>query len=148
MSDATAPKIIKGEDLFIEISDKKCLHATKHTLTVNLNTEEISTIHALYWKYAVRTDWEAQADGVVVIDEENDENANSVEEILDLVLSKTPVNVTLKCSQAGLLSGTYTGTAYIDKFDIDSEVANKATYSIHLTSEHGELTKSSSDSSN
>lgn len=141
MSDPAPAKIIKGEDLFIEISSKKCLHATKHTLTVNLTTEEISTIHAMHWKYAVNTDWEAQADGVVVIDETNEANANTVEDILDLVLAKTPVTVTLKCSQTGLLSGTYSGTAYIDKFDLDSTVAERATYSIHLVSEKATLTK-------
>lgn len=141
MSDPAPAKIIKGEDLFIEIGSKKCLHATKHTLSVNLSTEEISTIHALNWKYAVNTDWECQADGVVVIDETNAANANTVEALLDIVLAKTPVTVTLTCSQTGLLTGTYTGTAYIDKFDLDSEVANRATYSVHLTSEKSTLTK-------
>ncbi len=141
MSDSTA-KIIKGEDLFIEIDSKKCLHATKHTLSLNMSTEEISTIHAMHWKYAMNVDWEAQADGVVVIDDENDDNAQTVEAIMDLMIAKTPVTVTLKCSQTGLLTGTYSGSALIDKFDLDSEVANRATYSIHLVSEKGTLTKS------
>ena len=134
-------EVIKGEDLFVELGEKKCLHATKHTLSVSLSTEELSTIHAMHYKYAITTDWEAQADGVMVVDTENAAASNTAEELLDMMIAKTPVSVTLKCSQSGLLTGTYTGTAYIDRFDIDSEVANRATYSVHLTAQNSTLTK-------
>lgn len=134
-------EVIKGEDLFVELGDKKCLHATKHTLSVSLSTEELSTIHAMHYKYAINTDWEAQADGVMVVDTENAAASNTAEELLDMILAKTPVTVTLKCSKTGLLTGTYTGTAYIDRFDVDSEVANRATYSVHLTAQNSTLTK-------
>lgn len=134
-------EVIKGEDLFVELGDKKCLHATKHTLSVSLSTEELSTIHAMHYKYAINTDWEAQADGVMVVDTENAAASNTAEALLDMILAKTPVTVTLKCSKIGLLTGTYTGTAYIDRFDVDSEVANRATYSVHLTAQNSTLTK-------
>jgi len=136
-------KVIQGEDIIITLDGKPTLHATNHTLKVDLEVKDIRTKDTDgKEKYPGDISWSADGEGLVVIDEELKSSHLAPEEVLDLVLAKKQVGVILKSPVSGL-SKNYTGNAYITSFTLGTPAGDHATYNYSLTGS-GNLTAASS----
>lgn len=125
-------RVIQGEDIILLVDEKTTLHATTHTLKVDLELKELCTKDT-NGKEKVPGDisWSVDGDGLVVVDE-SIENAHSSEDVLALVLSKKLVDVVIKSPLAGLTK-MYTGKAYITTFSLSTPAGDNASYSYSLT---------------
>ena len=133
-------KVIQGEDIIILVDDKPTLHATTHSLKVDMELKEIRTKDTSgKEKYPGDISWSADGDGLVIIDSAIDD-AHSAEDILALVLNKTLVQVALKSPLTGLAK-TYTGSGYITSFSLSTPAGDNSTYNFSITGS-GTLTPS------
>lgn len=90
--------IIKGENLMVFIGEgataRSIAYATSHTLNINLNTSETSNKdqgHGDWQTFEATTlNWDMQSDNLVG-DEES--NGKSYTDMVDLMLTKTPVSL-------------------------------------------------------
>lgn len=125
-------RVIQGEDIILQVDAKTTLHATTHTLKVDLELKELRTKDTNGKEKAPGDiSWSVDGDGLVVIDE-SIENAHSSEDVLALVLSKKLVDVVIKSPITGLTK-MYTGKAYITTFSLGTPAGDNATYSYSLT---------------
>lgn len=125
-------RVIQGEDIILLLDDKTTLHATTHTLKVDLELKELRTKDTNGKEKAPGDiSWSVDGDGLVVVDE-SIENAHSSEDVLALVLSKKLVDVVIKSPLAGLMK-MYTGKAYITTFSLSTPAGDNASYSYSLT---------------
>lgn len=125
-------KVVQGEDIILLVDEKTTLHATTHTLKVDLELKELRTKDTNGKEKAPGDiSWSVDGDGLVVIDPEI-ENAHSSEDILGIVLSKKLVDVIVKSPLTGLTK-TYEGKAYITSFSLGAPAGDNATYSYSLT---------------
>lgn len=125
-------RVIQGEDIILLVDAKTTLHATTHTLKVDLELKELRTKDTNGKEKAPGDiSWSVDGDGLVVIDE-SIENAHSSEDVLALVLSKKLVDVAIKSPITGLTK-MYTGKAYITTFSLGTPAGDNATYSYSLT---------------
>lgn len=125
-------RVIQGEDIILLVDAKTTLHATTHTLKVDLELKELRTKDTNGKEKAPGDiSWSVDGDGLVVIDE-SIENAHSSEDVLALVLSKKLVDVVIKSPITGLTK-IYTGKAYITTFSLGTPAGDNATYSYSLT---------------
>lgn len=125
-------RVIQGEDIILLVDDKTTLHATTHTLKVDLELKELRTKDTNGKEKAPGDiSWSVDGDGLVVVDE-SIENAHTSEDVLSLVLSKKLVDVVIKSPLAGLTK-MYTGKAYITTFSLSTPAGDNATYSYSLT---------------
>lgn len=110
-------KVIQGEDIILLVDEKTTLHATTHTLKVDLELKELRTKDTNgKEKSPGDISWSVDGDGLVVIDD-SVENAHTSEDILGIVLSKKIVDVVIKSPMAGLTK-TYSGKAFITSFSL------------------------------
>lgn len=134
-------QVIQGEDIIILLDSKPTLHATTHSLKVDLELKELRTKDTDgKEKYPGDISWSADGDGLVVIDPEIAES-HSAEDVLGLVLSKKLVEVVLKSPITGLTK-TYTGNGYITSFSLSTPAGDNSTYNFSITGS-GSLTPSS-----
>lgn len=125
-------KVIQGEDIILLVDDKTTLHATTHTLKVDLELKELRTKDTNGKEKAPGDiSWSVDGDGLVVVDE-SIENAHSSEDVLALVLSKKLVDVVIKSPLVGLAK-MYTGKAYLTTFSLSTPAGDNASYSYSLT---------------
>lgn len=125
-------KIIQGEDIILLVDEKTTLHATSHTLKVDLEMKELRTKDTNGKEKAPGDiSWSVDGDGLVVLDD-SIENAHSSEDLLGIVLSKKLVDVVIKSPLTGLVK-MYTGKAYITTFSLSTPAGDNATYSYSLT---------------
>lgn len=125
-------KVIQGEDIILLVDDKTTLHATTHTLKVDLELKELRTKDTNGKEKAPGDiTWSVDGDGLVVVDE-SIEDAHSSEDVLALVLSKKLVDVVIKSPLVGLTK-MYTGKAYITTFSLSTPAGDNASYSYSLT---------------
>lgn len=125
-------RVIQGEDIILLVDDKTTLHATTHTLKVDLELKELRTKDTNGKEKAPGDiSWSVDGDGLVVVDE-SIENAHSSEDVLSLVLSKKLVDVVIKSPITGLTK-MYAGKAYITTFSLATPAGDNATYSYSLT---------------
>lgn len=125
-------RVIQGEDIILLVDEKTTLHATTHTLKVDLELKELRTKHTNGKEKAPGDiTWSVDGDGLVVVDE-SIENAHSSEDVLALVLSKKLVDVVIKSPLTGLTK-MYTGKAYITTFSLSTPAGDNASYSYSLT---------------
>lgn len=135
----TEKKVIQGEDIVITVDGKTTLHATSHTLKVDLELKELRTKDTNgKEKTPGDISWSADGDGLVVVDS-SITGANSSEDVLAMVLSKKLVEVVLKAKVTGSLTKTYTGNAYVTSFSLSTPAGDNATYSFSITGS-GDLT--------
>ena len=129
---ASERKVIQGEDIIIVIDGKPTLHATTHSLKVDLELKELRTKNT-NWKEKCAGDisWSADGDGLVVIDPEITEHLTA-EEVLDLVLSKTEVEVMLKAPLQGLTKN-YKGKGFVTSFSLSTPAGDNSTYNYSIT---------------
>nr|DAN15952.1 MAG TPA: major tail protein [Caudoviricetes sp.] len=131
-------QVVQGEDIILLVDDKTTLHATTHTLKVDLEMKELRTKDTDgKEKWPGDVSWSVDGDGLVVIDD-SIENSHTAEEVLDLVLQKKLVEVVVKSPLTGLAK-MYTGKAYITTFSLSTPAGDNASYSYSLTSS-GNLT--------
>lgn len=125
-------RVIQGEDIILMVDDKTTLHATTHTLKVDLELKELRTKDTNGKEKAPGDiTWSVDGDGLVVVDD-SIENAHSSEDVLALVLSKKLVDVVIKSPLTGLTK-MYTGKAYITTFSLSTPAGDNASYSYSLT---------------
>ena len=140
MPETQEKRVIQGEDIILLIDGKPALHATSHSLKVDLELKDLRTKDTNgKEKCPGDLSWSVDGDGIVVIDPAITE-AHSAEEVLTLVLSKKKVKAILKAPVQGL-SKLYTGDAVITSFSLSTPAGDNATYSSSLTGS-GDLTPS------
>ena len=131
-------RIIQGEDIILLVDEKTTLHATTHTLKVDLELKELRTKDTNgKEKSPGDISWSVEGDGLVAVDP-NITAAHKAEDVLGIVLSKKLVDVVVKSPVAGLLK-TYTGKGYITSFSLGAPAGDNATYSYSITGS-GDLT--------
>ena len=134
-------QVIQGEDIIILLDSKPTLHATTHSLKVDLELKELRTKDTDgKEKYPGDISWSADGDGLVVIDPAI-ASSHSSEDVLALVLSKKLVKVVLKSPVSGLKK-TYSGEGYITSFSLSTPAGDNSTYNFSITGS-GSLTPSS-----
>lgn len=125
-------RVIQGEDIILLVDEKTTLHATTHTLKVDLELKELRTKDTNGKEKAPGDiSWSVDGDGLVVIDD-SIENAHTPEDVLGIVLSKKIVDVVIKSPVSGLTKN-YTGKAFITTFSLGAPAGDNATYSYSLT---------------
>ena len=81
-------RVIQGEDIILLVDEKTTLHATTHTLKVDLELKELRTKDTNGKEKAPGDiSWSVDGDGLVVVDD-SIQNAHSPEDVLALVLGK------------------------------------------------------------
>ncbi len=131
-------KVIQGEDIILLVDDKTTLHATTHTLKVDLELKELRTKDTNGKEKAPGDiSWSIDGDGLVVIDDAITD-AHTPEDVLGIVLSKKLVEVVIKSPMTGL-SKHYSGKAYITSFSLGAQAGENSTYNYSLTGS-GDLT--------
>lgn len=125
-------RVVQGEDIIVLVDEKTTLHATSHTLKVDLEMKELRTKDTNGKEKAPGdVTWSVDGDGLVVIDD-SIENSHSSEDVLALVLSKKLVDVVVKSPLTGLTK-MYTGKAYLTTFSLSTPAGDNASYSYSLT---------------
>ncbi len=125
-------KVIQGEDIIVLVDEKTTLHATSHSLKVDLEMKDIRTKDTKgKEKSPGDISWSVDGDGLVVIDEDI-KNTHTAEEVLGLVLGKTLVKVVVKSPMQGLTK-LYEGEAYVTSFSLGTTAGDNATYSYSLS---------------
>ena len=119
-------QVVQGEDIILLVDDKTTLHATTHTLKVDLEMKELRTKDT-----DGKEKWPGDVSWSVVIDD-SIKNSHTAEEVLDLVLQKKLVEVVVKSPLTGLAK-MYTGKAYITTFSLSTPAGDNASYSYSLT---------------
>ena len=133
MADSIGSKrVIQGDDIILLVDEKTTLHATTHTLKVDLELKELRTKDTNGKEKAPGDiSWSVDGDGLVVIDE-SIQNAHTPEDVLGIVLAKKLVDVVIKSPLMGLTKH-YTGKAYITTFSLGAPAGDNTTYSYSLT---------------
>lgn len=125
-------KVIQGEDIILLVDEKTTLHATTHSLKVDLELKELRTKDTNgKEKSPGDISWSVDGDGLVVIDD-TIENAHSPEDVLGIVLSKKLVDVVIQSPISGLTK-QYKGQAYITSFSLGAPAGDNVTYNYSLT---------------
>lgn len=127
-------KIIQGEDIIVTVDDKPTLHATSHSLKVDLEVKDIRTKDTNgKEKYPGDISWSVDVEGLVVIDPDLAATRDNADDILQTILSKASVGVVLKAALNGALAKKYTGTGYITSFSLGTPAGENATYNFTIT---------------
>ena len=127
-------QIIQGEDIVVTVDNKPTLHATNHSLKVDLEVKDIRTKDTNgKEKYPGDISWSVDVEGLVVIDPDLAATRDNAEDILQTILSKASVGVVLKAALNGALAKNYTGTGYITSFSLGTPAGDNATYNLTIT---------------
>lgn len=127
-------QIIQGEDIVVTVDSKPTLHATNHSLKVDLEVKDIRTKDTNgKEKYPGDISWSVDVEGLVVIDPDLAATRDNAEDILQSILSKSSVGVVLKAALNGALTKNYTGTGYITSFSLGTPAGDNATYNFTIT---------------
>ena len=103
-------QIIQGEDIVVTVDSKPTLHATNHSLKVDLEVKDIRTKDTNgKEKYPGDISWSVDVEGLVVIDPDLAATRDNAEDILQSILSKSSVGVVLKAALNGALTKNYSG---------------------------------------
>lgn len=125
-------KIIQGEDIVLLVDEKTTLHATSHSLKVDLELKDVRTKDTNGKEKAPGDiSFSVDGDGLVVVDD-SVENTHSSEDVLGIVLSKKLVKLIIKSPLSGLMK-TYSGERYITSFSLSTPAGDNATYSYSIT---------------
>lgn len=127
-------QVIQGEDIIVTVDSKPTLHATSHTLKVDLEVKDIRTKDTNgKEKYPGDISWSVDVEGLVVIDTDLAASHDKAEDILQTILAKSSVGVVLKAALNGALAKNYTGTGYITSFSLGTPAGDNATYNFTIT---------------
>lgn len=129
-------KVIQGEDIVLIVDNKTTLHATTHSLKLDVEFKDFRTKDTDgHERYPGDVSWSIDGDGLVVIDD-SVPNAHTSEDLIGIVLSKKLVDVII-CSPLSGLIKKYTGKGYISSFSLSAPAGDNATYSYSLTNSGG-----------
>ena len=127
-------QVIQGEDIIVTVDDKPTLHATSHSLKVDLEVKDIRTKDTNgKEKYPGDINWSVDVEGLVIIDEDLAASHDSAEDILQTILSKSEVGVVLKAALNGALAKKSTGKGFITSFSLGTPAGDNATYNFTIT---------------
>ena len=127
-------QVTQGEDIIVTVDGKPTLHATSHTLKVDLEVKDVRTKDTNgKEKYPGDISWSVDVEGLVVIDADLASSHAKPEDILQTILSKTNVGVVLKANIQGLLTKNYSGNGYITSFSLGTPAGDNATYNFSIT---------------
>ena len=127
-------QVIQGEDIIVTVDGKPTLHATSHTLKVDLEVKDVRTKDTNgKEKYPGDISWSVDVEGLMVIDADLASSHDKPEDILQTILSKTNVGVVLKANIQGLLTKNYSGNGYITSFSLGTPAGDNATYNFSIT---------------
>ena len=127
-------QVIQGEDIIVTVDGKPTLHATSHTLKVDLEVKDVRTKDTNgKEKYPGDISWSVDVEGLVVIDADLASSHDKPEDILQTILSKTNVGIVLKANIQGLLTKNYSGNGYITSFSLGTPAGDNATYNFSIT---------------
>ena len=127
-------QVIQGEDIIVTVDGKPTLHATSHTLKVDLEVKDVRTKDTNgKEKYPGDISWSVDVEGLVVIDADLASSHDKPEDILQTILSKTNVGVVLKANIQGLLTKNYSGNGYITSFSLGTPAGDNATSNFSIT---------------
>lgn len=127
-------QVIQGEDIIVLVDGNPTLHATNHTLKVDLEVKDIRTKDTNgKEKYPGDISWSVDVEGLVVIDPTLASSRDSAEDILQSILAKTDIGVVLKANINGLFSKNYSGNGYITSFSLGTPAGDNATYNFTIT---------------
>ena len=131
-------KVTQGEDIIVLIDAKRTLHASSHSLKVDVELKEIRTKDTK-GKKQIPGDatFSVDADGLVVVGSDITD-AWTAEEMLDLTLAKESVDIILSSPKDGLTK-TYKGKGFITSFSLTSPAGDNTTYALSIVGD-GELT--------
>lgn len=127
--------IVQGEDIIITIDGKPTLHATSHSLKIDLELKDVRTKDTNgKEKFPADIAWSVEGEGLVVIDPDLAATHLSPDEVIALVLGKSLVGVVMKGKVAGQgLTKNYTGNGYINSFSLSTPAGDNSTYSYSIT---------------
>ena len=127
--------IVQGEDIIILLDGKPTLHASSHTLKLDLELKDVRTKDTNgKEKYPGDISWSVDGEGLVVIDPEIAASHLSPEEVIDIVLSKEVVEVVLQNAEGKTgFSKTYHGDGYVSSFSLSTPAGDNSTYSYSIT---------------
>lgn len=127
-------QVIQGEDIIVTVDGNPTLHATSHTLKVDLEVKDIRTKDTNgKEKYPGDISWSVDVEGLVVIDSALASSHDSAEDILQTILGKSDVGVVLKANINGLFAKNYSGNGYITSFSLGTPAGDNATYNFTIT---------------
>lgn len=127
-------KVIQGEDIVVTIEGMATLHATSHSLKVDMEVKDIRTKDTNgKEKYPGDISWSVDVEGLVIVDGSLEGDHEDCEDILNYLLSKNEVGVVLKANITGLFSNNYNGKGYITSFSLGTPVGDNATYNFTIT---------------
>lgn len=141
MAEAQEVKAYDGDDIVALVDDKVNLHATNHTLNVNLATNERRTKHTRgVERKPGDVDWSINVDALVAVKPDTGDFCDSFD-MLDLLLSKKEIPIVFVSTYSE--DGTpirYTGRAIVTSYTNNAQTGEDATYSATLTGS-GDLVK-------
>ena len=127
-------QVIQGEDIIVTVDGNPTLHATSHTLKVDLEVKDIRTKDTNgKEKYPGDISWSVDVEGLVVIDSALASSHDSAEDILQTILGKSDVGVVLKANINGHFAKNYSGNGYITSFSLGTPAGDNATYNFTIT---------------
>lgn len=142
-------KKLKGKDLMVFVNDKAIALATNHTLKLTAETGDSSTKDSGDWgdEEITKMTWEATSENLCSADE----SVNSYEQLLDLMLTREPVEVKVgiptnitndEVPEEGwtVPQKYYGGSALITDIQLNAQNGDNATMTITLTGK-GQLKK-------
>lgn len=125
-------KVLQGEDIVILVDEKEILHASDHSLKVDLELKEFRSKNTNgKEKSPGDVSWSADVNAFVVIDPDFEDDHTSGD-VLKMLLDKKLVKVRLKANINGAI-GIYEGSAYVTSFNLTTPAGDNATYSATLT---------------
>lgn len=134
--------VVQGEDIVVTVDGKEMLHAAEHNLKLSPTFKEFRTKQTNGKKRSPGDiDWTIDANGFVVIDQET-ANSHTADEIIQLILSKKEVSVTIKSKGTNTATALsiYEGKAFFTDFSLGSKAGEDVTYNATLGSS-GSLVK-------
>ena len=100
-------QVIQGEDIIVTVDGKPTLHATSHTLKVDLEVKDVRTKDTNgKEKYPGDISWSVDVEGLVVIDADLASSHDKPEDILQTILSKAMWVLSSRPTSQGLLQRT------------------------------------------
>lgn len=139
--DPQSPQVYDGDDIIVTVEGKTTLHATNHTLTVDMATNErrTKTTRGITRKPGDIT-WSINVDALFVVNDAGAEYSANFD-ALKTLLSKEEVDIILVAKFPDADTSTrYSGKAWFTNFTVNAQSGEDANYTATLTGS-GDLTE-------
>ena len=132
--DPQSPQVYDGDDIIVTVDGKTTLHATNHTLNVDMATNErrTKTTRSITRKPG-DISWSVNVDALFVVNDAGEQYSNNFD-LLKMMLEKEEVTVILVATSPIDQSKTqYTGKAWVTNFTANTPSGEDATFTATLT---------------